>query len=377
MQSGDGNRGARSAQTVDIAAEDPLPIARVRDACSGHISSLDGLRAISAFFVVAYHFGFEYVPAGFGVLVFFVISGFVITTLLLREQDRNGTISLRRFYARRTLRILPAFYVYWVLVTVLWWPNGRLPWAQALSALLFASNYYQGLHGYPEGVYSHLWSVAVEAQFYLLWPALFLLFGGTRKRLFVSAVAAIAAIWICRVALHAAAVPAAYIYTALETRMDHPLVGCALAIAVHEKYFGRFWTSVTHPGRYVVTLLLLSASVVVGNYQGVGYRNLVGFALDPLLIAILIVQLIARQTIVTAVLNSKPMVFLGTISYSTYLYQQVVLFPTREALQSMGAPLAIAFTGSVTAVLAVASLSYLFVEAPLLSMRRGFSAGAR
>jgi peptidoglycan/LPS O-acetylase OafA/YrhL len=85
---------------------------------SGTIPRLNGLRALCAFFVVAYHYGISSV-GGFGHLVFFVSSGFLITWLLLVEHTRSGTVSLRSFYARRSWRIFPAFYVYWILVTAI------------------------------------------------------------------------------------------------------------------------------------------------------------------------------------------------------------------------------------------------------------------
>src|SRR5206468_178206 len=107
------------------------------------IPKLSGLRAISAFLVIAYHYGIPYVSAGLGVLVFFVISGFLITWLLLREADHFGKISLRRFYARRALRIFPAFYVYWLVVTAVVFFAGRwIIWPHAISALAYVSNYY-------------------------------------------------------------------------------------------------------------------------------------------------------------------------------------------------------------------------------------------
>src|ERR1700678_807442 len=92
-----------------------LPVPLHSGLSSGHIPSLDGLRAIAAFLVVFYHFGFDSCPAGLGVLAFFVLSGFLITWLLLKEEERSGSISLKLFYIRRSLRIFPAYYVYWLI----------------------------------------------------------------------------------------------------------------------------------------------------------------------------------------------------------------------------------------------------------------------
>ncbi|HEY4660041.1 MAG TPA: acyltransferase family protein, partial [Terriglobales bacterium] len=87
--------------------------------------SLDGIRAVAVALVVFYHLGIPGVPGGMGVLMFFVLSGFLITWLLLKEEERFGHISLKLFYARRTLRIFPAFYVYWFLIIALWIISSR------------------------------------------------------------------------------------------------------------------------------------------------------------------------------------------------------------------------------------------------------------
>src|SRR5918995_3010394 len=110
-----------------------------------NLPSLDGLRAIAVFLVVFYHFGVPYVNGGLGVLIFFVISGFLITWLLLKEEARWGNVSLKLFYIRRTLRIFPAFYAYWLLIVVgLGLILGkRIIWPQAVSSFFYVNNYYQ------------------------------------------------------------------------------------------------------------------------------------------------------------------------------------------------------------------------------------------
>ena len=90
-----------------------------------HLPSLDGIRAIAVCLVVLYHLGIPGVPGGMGVLIFFVLSGFLITWLLLKEEERFGYVSLKLFYARRTLRIFPAFYAYWFLIVGLWIVSSR------------------------------------------------------------------------------------------------------------------------------------------------------------------------------------------------------------------------------------------------------------
>jgi peptidoglycan/LPS O-acetylase OafA/YrhL len=107
-----------------------------------HIPALDGLRAVAVFLVIVAHFGFVMVPGTHSVMIFFVLSGFLITWLLLKENERYGAVSLAAFYKRRTLRIFPAFYAYWMLMITFLVGTGRaVLWPHAWSALFYTSNY--------------------------------------------------------------------------------------------------------------------------------------------------------------------------------------------------------------------------------------------
>ena len=334
------------------------------------IPKLNGLRALSAFIVVTYHYGIPYVPTGFGVLSFFVISGFLITWLLLQERDRTGSISLRAFYVRRSLRIFPAFYVYWVFAVLFSLAIGRIIWPQAWASFFYVANYYQGLNGYPSSGFSHTWSLGIEEQFYLLWPAIFLMLGHRPRRMLAGIVASIVAINVYRITLHNVGVPEEYIYTAFETRFDHLLVGCGIAVALHHKMGGRFWSVVAR--RWTLPLLvgLLAISISYGNVYGIPYRNMIGFAIDPVLIGLLLVRLLSRNDFETAWMDSKPVVYLGTISYSTYLYQQAVLYPARQILLRAGSPEVLTFVLCAGAVWFTAALSYEVVERPFLRLKQ-------
>jgi peptidoglycan/LPS O-acetylase OafA/YrhL len=335
------------------------------------IPKLNGLRALSAFIVVAYHYGFEYVPTGFGVLSFFVMSGFLITWLLLQERDRTGAISLRAFYARRALRIFPAFYVYWVLALLFAVVAGiRIIWPQAWASFFYVANYYQGLNGYPSSGFSHTWSLGIEEQFYLLWPAAFLLLGHRPRRMFAGIVACIAVINVYRIILHNVGVPEEYIYTAFETRLDHLLVGCAIAVALQHKIGTGLWSVVARREALPLLVGLLAVSIFCGNVYGIPYRNTVGFAIDPVLIGLLLVRLLSRNDRETAWMDTRPVVYLGMISYSTYLYQQMLIWPARELLRRAGSPEAITFIVCALVVWAAAALSYEVVERPFLRLKR-------
>jgi peptidoglycan/LPS O-acetylase OafA/YrhL len=333
----------------------------------GRLPKLDFLRAVSAGIVIAYHYGFEAVPAGFGVLTFFVISGFLITFLLIKESARTGTISLKDFYIRRSLRIFPAFYVYWGIVVggILLLKPDKVPWAQAICSFFYLGNYYQGLHNYPSTLLSHTWSLGVEEQFYLLWPGLFLLLRNRLPALVRALAVVIPLLWVYRTVLVYRGVADAYIYTSFETRVDAILVGCLLAIALHTGTAAAALAELRR-ARYIPVVVTLLALSLFGGFRVMHtYKNVIGFALDPVLLAVLILQL--TSTTGWAWMDRGPISYLGRISYSTYLYQEMLLPVLHSHL-----PHAIALPGCFLGIWAVAALSYEFVEKPFLKLKKRF-----
>src|SRR2546426_2623171 len=128
-----------------------------------HLPALDGLRAVSVFTVMVYHFGFIRVPGDLGVSAFFVLSGFLITWLLLKEDRATGDVSLTRFYVRRVLRIFPAYYAFLAVSFVIDYMRHD-PWSPALStsAIFYVVNYFNALYGHPSTSIAHAWSLAIE-----------------------------------------------------------------------------------------------------------------------------------------------------------------------------------------------------------------------
>jgi len=333
------------------------------------IPKLDALRAISALLVVLYHTEFNFIPAGMGVMVFFVISGFLITWLLLEEVDKTGTVSLGHFYFRRTFRIFPAFYVFWaVIVAGLLVKHGHIIWGQVVATFFYVGNYYQGLNHYPETSLSHAWSLGVEEQYYLFWPALVLLLAQKPKLLLRVTCCGILLVWVYRNILEFSGAPEEYIYTAFDTRIDHLLIGCVVAISLYYGWFSRLWECVC--ARTVYILLPFAGmilSVRAASVWGTHYRDTVGFIVDPLMVAILMTQLIASRSRWLAWMDSAPMVYLGTISYSTYLYNGVGAIYLAKAFSNL--PKILLIIPVLLATYAVASISYYAVEKPFLRMR--------
>ncbi|MGH9769702.1 MAG: acyltransferase family protein, partial [Blastocatellia bacterium] len=335
-----------------------------------HIPALDGIRAIAVFLVIFYHTGFEYAPGAQGVTIFFVLSGFLITWLLLGENERLGDISLKGFYRRRILRIFPAFYAYWLgVILLLVVTNKFILWPHAISSFFYVSNYYNAILGDPNTAFSHTWSLAIEEQFYLLWP---LAFWGLRrdlKKMTTFLVCLIGAVWIHRaILLLAFKVDQAYFYAAFDTRIDHLMVGCLAAVLLKRGALYSFWKAICS-SLYapLIVLALYVGSIRLNQSLPHWYRDGVGSAVEPLLIAMLMVQLISlSSTSAVKWIESPPMRYLGRISYSLYLFHPLTVSPVMSRLSDK--PL-MAQSAAIALTVIVATISYYVVERPFLKLR--------
>lgn len=326
----------------------------------GHIPALDGLRAIAALMVVGLHGAFNWIPGRVGVLIFFVLSGFLITKLLLDEFGRSGGISLRDFYKRRALRIFPAFYVCWVVTLLVDWP--RPNWIWQISSFFYVSNYataYLGIDMYGS------WSLGVEEQFYLIWPLVVVLNARNLARLLRITMGTILLVWAWKiVALSVFDVPDRYLHCVFETRIADILAGCAMAILVHRRYW--FPSVVFRP------VAILGALAIVGIAGALDVLDQQRFAVaamyTPAAIAtaVLIVQLIYKtQSGPWSLLETAPIKYLGRISYSIYLYHGFAII-VADRLHFRHYSIRVACVFAVTIVFA--SASYRLVERPFLRL---------
>lgn len=345
------------------------------------LRTLDGLRGVAIAMVVAGHAATHYQPldstlrelltsfanAGLGVRIFFALSGYLITHLLLEEIANHGRADLQAFWKRRAVRILPAFAVYMGALAA--WgslhPTGW-SWPHWTSAATFTWNYVQPLlpaNNADVWVLGHTWSLAVEAQFYLLWP-LVLLRLGARKALVVVLV-----LFALEPALRVGSYmlfPATrgYLVMMLHTGADALIAGCAAALLCRRE---RFLGAMRQHGNTVATLALLwifVASPLTGYHPPFrGFSLVLGITLDALAAASLVVWLHhAAPASARRVFGSGPLPWLGLVSYSLYLWQQVFLHPDAGLAQGR---LVIPLLGAV----GIATLSFLWVERPFLSRR--------
>jgi peptidoglycan/LPS O-acetylase OafA/YrhL len=342
---------------------------------SSQLPGIDGMRAVAALMVVFYHFGFTYISGGLGVLIFFVLSGFLITWLLLKEDERFNSISLTNFYSRRALRIFPAFYCYWLVYIVLVTLRHRhILWSQAWSSFFYVNNYFQALHGDPNTGLSHTWSLGIEEQFYLLWAPGFLLLRRNRKRMAWALASLIAAIWLYReLLIFYFKTWQGYIYEAFDTRADHLLIGCLLAVLLRSEFASKFWKVMCSNVLVSLPVVALLATSAAGEYfYGAPYRDAVAFVIDPILVAILIAQVIAfRESIVWGWLNLAWVRYLGRISYSIYLYQQIVIGPVIKILAAYS--MLVQLAAAIVVVILIASASYYVIERPFLKIKERFN----
>ncbi len=349
---------------------------------------IDALRAIAVLAVFFYHTGAGWMPGGFlGVDVFFVISGYLITALLLSEIRKRDHISVIAFWLRRARRLLPAVAVMiavTLVVAALVIPSdiGQLR-GDALSSLFYVNNwhlifthqsYFQEF-GRPS-LFRHLWSLSVEEQFYLLWPLLFAagmtLFG--RKRLLLGVLAGVFLSTLLMIVLFSPEASTNRVFYGTDTRAVGLLVGVALAMIWHpndlRKGVGRSGWWLDAIGLFALFMVLRDL-FTVQDFEPSLYRG--GFLLLAIWTGLLVATLAHPAARLGRILGNRPMVWLGLRSYSFYLWHWPILMLTRPHLDvALSGPVLV--TLQLGATLLLADLSYRFVEQPFRHRRDSASA---
>lgn len=323
-----------------------------------HDDALDGLRALAVGAVILTHAFPRAVPGGWiGVDVFFVLSGFLITTILRHERESTGTIDFRAFYIRRTLRLVPALVLFVSAGLAIAAVKGH-SFGEALAAAAFALTYTMNWNlafsWGPGWLFAHTWSLAIEEQFYLLWPAVFLLIRGRRPARWLALALVAEIVWrAALVDLHAIPLRT---YAGFDTHSDGLLAGCILGL----------WRVPHWVERRLSVLGLAAALVFAAIACTLAYdspaASLVGIPAASLAsaVALLCAQ---RPGLFRSVLSSPALRYLGRISYGIYLWH-FLLLTIGEALWP-GPGL---FIG-LAAIVPVAAASYELFEKRFLRLK--------
>jgi len=355
-------------------------VSKPHDSRFPYLPGIDALRALAVLAVFLYHAGVGWMPGGFlGVDLFFVISGYLITSLLLREFRRGGHVRLGRFWLRRARRLLPAVAVLiavTMVVAAIVEPD-RIDQLRgdAIASLAYFANWHfiLGHQSYFEqfqrpSLLTHLWSLSVEEQFYLFWPLLFAagmkLFGRTRLLLGVlaGALASVALAWL----LFDPGGDASRVYYGTDTHAVGLLAGVALALVWSPTELRR------HRAGPLVGPILDAVGVLALGYVVLAFLHVHDYDLAlwhggylwlALATALLVAVLAHPAARLGGILGQAPLLWLGLRSYSFYLWHYPVLMLTRPGVD-VSLPRGVLIPLQLLAVLALADLSYRFVELP-------------
>jgi peptidoglycan/LPS O-acetylase OafA/YrhL len=332
---------------------------------SRRIQSLDGLRAISISLVVASHVmcarGFPhaasfakspitYYCGNLGVRIFFVISGFLITTLLLEEQRRTGMIDVVEFYRRRAFRILPVFCTYILMILLLTlFGVFAVPWKSFLIAGSFTADIFR-----PHWYFGHFWSLSVEEQFYILWPFVVGVLSGKWRWRFAATIFLLGplASSFCLIVNQQ---PVAEAMSSFSTVAG----GCLLALARNSHDWWRYRRILFSPWTFAGCIIVSGLGLVWGGR----YCRYTVLATAVSVLIVMGIDHFTRSDGWTArFLNWKPVAFVGVLSYSLYIWQELFL---RIGVFDHG----LRFPLNLIAAIVVALLSYFLIEQPFIRLK--------
>lgn len=333
-------------------------VAPIRSKSLTYMPALDGARAIAVLMVFVIHAlpesGF---PGGLGVDIFFVISGFLITRILVKEHNRTGKLDLKTFYIKRLLRLYPAFLVMVIVTVFLWWlldVSFVTNLIYAAVSVTYLANIAMTVAGTGIYTYQHTWSLAMEEQFYLLWPVLLiglLSWKWTRDHIILTlSVLTIASFagWV----LVGAEMP----FNPL-VKAGGLLFGCILAFLSDHAVWRR--TSVG-----MIGVLGLAVAIAL-EWSGIIDRTW-SLPLATVTAGLLIMHLAYGESPVTRVLSLRPLVWIGTVSYGFYLWHYPILLILMASFPTI--PI-VRFTIALALTLVVTMLSMRFIELPALRLK--------
>jgi peptidoglycan/LPS O-acetylase OafA/YrhL len=332
------------------------------------IPSLDGLRALSISFVLLGHFAFSagfpihrswwtdaYAP--YGVRIFFVISGFLITTLLMEERERTGRIDLKQFYIRRAYRILPAAYLYMIVVTIVFCSS--LPYEYLVAAYTYLTSY--AFH--VPWVLRHLWSLSVEEQFYLAWPFAMTLGVFMAPRLAFIAIVAAPLLRLVLIMIGPPLGAPSVLDTIFPCVIDSLGAGCLMAL--YQTQLRKRHSFFAWRGFPLIWAFTLSIPVLQHYRYVVHFWHLAGLVEVSTLTVFNCGIVLCIQNAITvrpSILNNPMLVWIGNLSYSLYLWNMPFTNPTAPSW-------ATTFPQNLALTLLAAVFSFYMVEQPIRKRR--------
>ncbi len=338
-----------------------------------YMPELDGLRAISVLLVVSVHMHtrmWHWMAGGLGVTIFFVLSGFLITTLLLREEQQRGSVSLRAFYIRRAFRILPLYYVvlgaYALLICGI--GIGAEKKAAFLKVLPYYLTYLQDIpYFFHTGLsrtlpYYQRWSLGIEEKFYLIWPLLaFVALGaGMRRPRIVLATALATALFVASLLPHSVG-NAVYPYVGI-------LLGCLLALVLEHKTSFEAIAGFSN-GTTIAAIAILLAIIhfIIPNIHHL-ITERIATTMYSFVAAMLIGGLVTGSGLLKRLLSCRALVFVGKLSYGIYLCHLLCLNAIEKAIRTDSSPKldVLAYFLACSLSIGVAYVMSLLVERPLI-----------
>ena len=339
----------------------------------GYRPSLDGLRGVAVLFVMAFHSQLPYTQWGYlGVDVFFVLSGFLITTVLLEEWIDNGKIVLSHFYVRRVLRLFPALVVL-ILASLL--PLNPIAFVERARAgavaFFYGANWARALDWDVEMAgLSHTWSLSIEEQFYLLWPAtliLLLRMKWSPARLVGLLAGGVVASAVLRVVMLFGGSSPERLYNGLDTRADSLLAGCALGVVFA---FGIPVSMRIRRFAVAVSILVIPAVIMtLASEWNDDFMFIAGYA-TVVLVTLGVLSLLVgeRAPGLGRALEFPALVGIGRISYGLYLWH----YPLFNYIDLMEFSQPVRLSAMVGSVFAAAGVSYYLIERPCLRLKGRF-----
>jgi len=346
-----------------------------------YVPALNGLRGVAILAVMLFHAEILFFNGGFvGVDVFFVLSGFLITSLLIQEYDCVGFVNLKHFYMRRVLRLGPALVfllICFVVVSYLFANKEKAAnnYVDALVSLLYFSNWARAFNFHPLDFLGHTWSLSIEEQFYILWPAVLLGLLRTIKNrwyiLFFSVIVASAS-WVLRVYFTMTDVSVERLYNGLDTRADALMIGCALGVLISSRLLNQQteirlakWLSYFSP----FFMLCFLSALHFSEWQN---RSMyyIGFVVIEFLAAVFILDVVIKKTsLIGKILATKGLIWVGSISYGLYLWH----YPIYRTMLALGFNHLIVIWIGTLVTFIIAACSYYLLEKPILKFRRFFT----